>query len=321
MYRSLFASVLVLATSDPLAARSASYVETVRRYAAGSYRPAVDELLAFPRGEVRRPARELRQSEDLARFARAGAMLHAEAAFARPRTEGLHLDETRAYLALLESRDGDVAFARDVYLLVGYFFTGQLRVDEASPYLERAVALDEDALEPKLAKGVNAALGGWLARDRARLSAAASSFDELSEEEPVAIEARLRRAEVDLLRGEAGQALERLREILPETRGAMLRAAGFTLLGGAYAERGRYEDALRAYEEALHFDARLENAVVGSSFALRALGRRDEARLRLDAFLEAARDDDPLDAWWRFVLGAADDLEAKLAETRKRVTE
>lgn len=92
----------------------------------------------------------------------------------------------------------------------------------------------------------------------------------------------------------AGQ--ERFHEALTHFRLALREdpddAATHAQMGAAYTRIGMREEAVKAYRKALELDGRHAASHYGIAFLLKERGRDEEAAAHLEAFLEAAPEED-----------------------------
>jgi tetratricopeptide (TPR) repeat protein len=157
--------------------------------------------------------------------------------------------------------------------------------------------------------------GEWRPLPAGSLLDAEAAFRRALAADPSLYEARLRRARVRLLRGQAKEALQDLQRVAREDGSLRRRYLAHLFEARAHEKRGDAESAAGAYRAAVAVEPEGQSAWIGLGRGLDLLGRREEAEQAFATAMGLRRERG--DPWWSYPRGDLGRLEALLAELQR----
>lgn len=156
------------------------------------------------------------------------------------------------------------------------------------------------------------------ARDAA-LQSAAAMLDRAMAAEPTLVEARLRRAHVDILMQEGKRAEALLGSILAAAPPPATKYLASLMLGGIRERAGQLEQAARTYVEAILAVPDGQSAYLALSHVMQRMNQPGDAAAVLDRLFGRAITSLAADPWWTYPLGLDLALDARFEEYRALV--
>ena len=287
----------------------AAYLNLLENYRAGRFQEAAEDLLEFPRNSLRRRNEDLLRRwnahrPDEARKLRQAIALNAEAAFVAelPRTSETLLDETvRLSRAFPQAKA--IAIQKRVHLAVTYRLYAANRLPAALRVSMAASSRYREDPDVQFAAGTLAELAGWLNASEQELLRAERAYRTALRFAP-SPRTRVHLARVLVLLGRYQEALSLLPDEEPPALEAPDRVVRLLTRGDALRKSGNPADAVAPYRRARELDRSCQATHVALAYALRELGRSDEALAVLKEGLPAAGDS-PRDSFRLYLLGDA----------------